>query len=74
MGERTYEEHIEWCKQRAMEYYNAGDLNGAAQSMMCDLMRHPETQTIHPAILVLGAMRAACHDDDGVRKWIQGFR
>lgn len=40
----TREEHLKWCKERAiqeMDYYN--DPNKAIISMMSDLRKHPET-------------------------------
>ena len=40
----TRAEHLEWCKQRAFEYCEAGDTLGAFASMASDLGKHPETQ------------------------------
>jgi hypothetical protein len=71
---RTYDEHIEWCKQRAMEYLNRGDLVNAVASMTSDLNKHNGTRNINAYILLLGAMRAQEQDADGVRRWIEGFR
>ena len=39
----TREEHMAWCKQRALEYLKAGDDSQAFASMMSDLGKHPET-------------------------------
>lgn len=50
----TREEHLEWCKQRALEYVEAGDATGALASMISDLSKHPETED-HAGIQ-LGAM------------------
>jgi len=44
----TREEHIEWCKKRAieeMDYYN--DPNKALISMMSDLRKHEKTNSNH---------------------------
>lgn len=38
------EEHLQWCKQRAMAYVEAGDFSGAVTSMLSDLRSHPETE------------------------------
>jgi hypothetical protein len=38
------QEHLAWCKQRALEYVEAGDLAQALTSMMSDLNKHPETK------------------------------
>jgi sulfite exporter TauE/SafE len=50
----TRAEHLAWCKARALEYVDAGDLNGAIGSLASDLNKHPETEG-HAAIQ-LGAM------------------
>ena len=36
-------EHLAWCKQRALEYLDQGDLANAVASMGSDLNKHPET-------------------------------
>lgn len=40
----TRTEHLNWCKQRAIEYCDAGDIKNAWASMASDLGKHPETQ------------------------------
>lgn len=37
-------EHLTWCKERALEYVDAGDLQSAFTSMTSDLSKHPETR------------------------------
>lgn len=37
------EAHLNWCKQRALEYCRAGDLQNALASMGSDLGKHPKT-------------------------------
>ena len=37
-------EHLAWCKQRALEYCDAGDVDQAFASMASDLGKHPETE------------------------------
>jgi hypothetical protein len=36
-------EHLQWCKDRALEYAKAGDSSQALASMLSDLAKHPET-------------------------------
>ncbi len=48
------EEHLEWCKERAMEYVDSGDLQDAWASMASNLGKHDGTKD-HPAIM-LGMM------------------
>ena len=45
----TRQEHLAWCKQRALEYVDNGDLTNAYASMASDLRKHPETEN-HSAI------------------------
>lgn len=40
----TRQEHLEWCKKRALEYCERGDVNEAFASMGSDLSKHPETE------------------------------
>jgi hypothetical protein len=51
----TRAEHLAWCKQRALEYVDAGDNAQAFASMISDLRKHPDTRN-HAAI-ELGAMQ-----------------
>jgi hypothetical protein len=67
-------EHLAWCKQRALEYCDAGDLQNAVASMGSDLLKHPETaRSGHPHLLMIGVMEAASGNEPGVRRWITGF-
>jgi len=43
------QEHLEWCKKRALEYVDIGDTSQAFASMLSDLRKHPETEN-HPAM------------------------
>lgn len=70
----TRAEHMEWCKQRALEYVERGDLNQAFQSMMSDLGKHPETAG-HPAADLGGALFFSGHlsNEQKMREFINGF-
>lgn len=37
-------EHLQWCKNRAMEYVDRGEINDALASMGSDLNKHPDTK------------------------------
>jgi hypothetical protein len=41
----TRDEHLAWCKRRALEYVDAGDLTHAVASMASDLKTHPVLTT-----------------------------
>ncbi len=67
-------EHLQWCKDRALEYVNAGDTSQAYASFASDMNKHSETKD-HPA-LKLGMMMLMGGHLDGVekmRKWINDF-
>ncbi len=70
----TRAEHLAWCKQRALEYVDAGDLNNAFASMSSDLSKHPETEkhagiTLGMMLLMSGRLNTA----EEMRKFINGF-
>lgn len=39
----TRAEHVAWCKARALQYVDEGDLNNAFASLISDLGKHSET-------------------------------
>jgi hypothetical protein len=41
--ERSRADHLAWCKKRALEYVDHGDVQGAFASMASDLNKHPKT-------------------------------
>ncbi len=70
----TREEHINWCKERALEYVDRGDLDNAWGSMVSDLGKHPETAGY--AVIQLGMMlkmSGNMNTKDEVKKFIEGF-
>lgn len=70
----TREEHLERCKQRALEYVDADDLGQAWASMASDLGKHEETRK-HAGIYLGTQMLFAGHLDTPakMRKFIEGF-
>lgn len=70
----TREEHLVWCKQRALEYVKNGDLAQAFTSMSSDLGKHKETQG-HSAIeLGMMLMMGGQLDTEAkMRDFIEGF-
>ena len=70
----TRDEHLAWCKQRALEYADRGDTANAVASMMSDLGKHPETEN-HGGIRLLMMMAMAGQFDrpGELRKFIEGF-
>ena len=71
----TRDEHLLWCKRRALEYVDAGDLTHAVASMASDLKTHPDTD--NPALdglLMIGMMYVTDGDKPAVQRWIERFR
>lgn len=73
----TREEHMQWCKDRAMEYVRRGDLLEGVTSMMSDMEKHPETKLAPGSILqqlgMMTAMDAQRGDRAAVERYILGF-
>lgn len=72
---QTRSEHLAWCKQRALQYVDQGDLQNALASMASDMHKHPGTNS--PAIdMLLGMEGLRCvtsSDTEGMRRLITGF-
>jgi hypothetical protein len=74
-GALTRDEHLAWCKRRALEYVDAGDLTHAVASMASDLKTHPDTD--NPALnglVMIGVIYATDGDNAAVQCWIERFR
>ena len=70
----TREEHLTWCKLRALEYVDRDDVTSALASMFSDLTKHPETRD-HVGIK-LGMALMWAHEletPEEVRRFIEGF-
>lgn len=74
----TYEEHLRWCKERALEYVDQGDLASAVASMGSDITKHEggmsSAAPAYLTLMALGMMHVANGDAREVRRWIEGFR
>lgn len=70
----TRAEHLAWCKQRALEYADQGNVANTIASMASDLRKHPETAG-HPGIELMMMLAAAGRLDTPaeLRKLIEGF-
>ena len=70
----TRAEHLQWCKDRALEILDSGDITQAYASMASDLGKHEGTSE-HAAI-ELGAMlmfSGNLNTDREMREFIEGF-
>lgn len=71
----TRQEHLDWCKARALEYVAAGDLHGAFTSMCSDVGKHPGT-AMHETTNQLGLELFVAGQLDSpqqMRNWINGY-
>lgn len=71
----TREEHLKWCKERALEYVQRGKLEDAVASMASDLTEHPSWRDKEfVSFMVLDAcLFCVPAGADAVRRWIEGF-
>lgn len=69
---RTREEHMIWCKMRALEYVDRDDCANAVASTASDLGKHDETRNLPAGLVVLGMMEIQ-NGAAAVRRWIEGF-
>jgi hypothetical protein len=74
MTDQTRDEHLAWCKQRALEYLDRGDVLNAMTSMLSDLSKHQETKLSNPYLTMMAMFIARDHDIEGAQRFIEGFR
>ena len=68
------EEHMQWSKQRALEYVEQGDIQGAYASIASDLQKHPDTQGhIGIEMGMLQLMGGILRTPEQMRHFIEGF-
>lgn len=69
-------DHLQWCKDRAMEYVKSGDLPQAVTSMLSDLSKHPETEASSRGVCAqIGFMELTRTPPtrERIEKYINGF-
>lgn len=71
----TRDEHLAFCKKRALEYWERGEYLEAVTSMMSDLSKHDELKN-HPGLQIgsMMFMSKMYQDRDFVFRFIDGFR
>ncbi len=71
---RTRSEHINWCKQRALEYVAINDLPNAFSSMASDLGKHDETEGhLGVQLGLMLMMNGHLSTKEKMREFINGF-
>lgn len=68
------QEHLDWCKKRAMEYVEMGDTTQAFASFMSDMGKHEETAN-HLALEMGTMLLFGGHlsTEREMGQWIKGF-
>lgn len=67
-------EHLQWCKDRAIEYVKSGDMNQAFASFTSDMNKHVETRghnalALGNQLFFAGLLNTAVE----MTKWVNGF-
>lgn len=71
---KTRAEHLKWCKDRALEYVERGELQDAYASFCSDMNKHDETRD-HAAIpvdlqlMMIGDLNTR----EAMKRFIEGF-
>jgi hypothetical protein len=68
----TGREHLDWAKQRALEFVDRGDGAEAVASMISDLGKHEDLWASRKVAEML-FMTVDMRDMQSVRKFIEGF-
>jgi hypothetical protein len=71
---KTAAEHLQWCKDRALQYLYDGDVKNAVASFWSDMDKHEETKISNQALQLLGLQAAMHNDSEAAFRWITGFR
>lgn len=67
-------EHVEWCKKRALEYLDRGDIKNAITSMISDMRKHPGVDKEFINMMSSLALFELLNPSDGsARRFITGF-
>ena len=68
------QEHLEWCKKRALKYSDKGDYKNAYKSMVSDLTKHEELKnhaSIQHGMMLL--MTGSLSTQSDIERFINGF-
>lgn len=66
-------EHLNWCKDRALAYVDAGDNQQAMSSMISDLSKHKDTENSAKIGFSLGMFAMQSGSTCEMRRFINGF-
>lgn len=74
----TREEHLQWAKDRAIEYVDRGDMVNALASFASDCRKHEDTALIVTGaggmlLATEGSRCVSTNDREGMRRLILGY-
>jgi len=70
----TRAEHLQWCKDRAIEYIQGGDISQGITSMMSDMRKHQETTSESCMTLCMMMLKSGqLTTQQEAEKFINGF-
>jgi hypothetical protein len=73
MEVRTRQEHVQWCKERALAYL-PDDPAQAVASMLSDMGKHEETRhVLNGPLATIGLIEARDAIPESVQRFIEGF-
>ena len=67
------QEHLDFCKKRALEYVDRGEFAEGITSMLSDLKSHPETEGVATTMAPLAMFELMNPSQAGARRFIEGF-
>lgn len=71
---RDRAEHLQWCKDRAAQYLDIGDVASAHASFVSDMGKHSATAaTMDGGLMAALGLMEAMSGVDAMRRWIDGF-
>jgi hypothetical protein len=73
MTQTDRQEHLDFCKTRALEYIELNDLDNAIASMRSDLSKHPGTNNQKLINQTIEFLFSRPLTTESVRNWITGF-
>ena len=70
----TRAEHLQWCKDRALEYVEMNDMNQAFASMDSDIRKHEDTANhVGVELGMMLMLNGNLSTQREMRDWITGF-
>jgi len=67
------QDHLQWAKDRALEYVKANDNQQAFSSMMSDLNKHVDLQDSAKMCYQIGMLALQSESSHEMQKFIEGF-